>query len=63
MFKNLPVGKHTFQLWHERAGYLSNVKIGSLTADKKGRLTVTINSGTNALMESRLSPQLFEREK
>ena len=57
--RNLPVGRHTFRLWHERAGYLKNAKFGSLSADHKGRLTVDIKEGQNAVGETVLDPKRF----
>ena len=36
--KNLPAGEHTFQFWHENAGYLKNAKAGGkkLGAGRRG---------------------------
>jgi hypothetical protein len=42
---NIPAGKHEFQLWHEAAGYLKNVKYQGGAADRRGRLAVTIVAG------------------
>ncbi len=58
--KNLPAGKHVFRLWHERVGYLRNVRIGSLKTDTKGRLTVTIDRKNHEFPDALLSPKLFE---
>jgi hypothetical protein len=58
--ENLPVGAHVFRLWHERAGYLRNVKSRSLATDSKGRLAVTIREGHNELIDSRLPPHIFD---
>ena len=58
--KNLPVGQHVFRLWHERNGYLRDIRIGQLATDSRGRLTVTIVKGNNELREVHLAPELFE---
>jgi plastocyanin len=42
---NVPAGKHEFQLWHEAAGYLKNLKYKGGTADRRGRATLTIAAG------------------
>ena len=57
---NLPTGKHTFQLWHERVGYLKHVQVGPTASDDKGRLTLTISVGDNGLPDVRLLPAMFE---
>ena len=57
----LPVGKHTFRLWHERVGYIRNVRIGPYTSDDRGRLTVMIKADKNQLETARLQPALFEQ--
>jgi hypothetical protein len=59
--QNLPVGQHVFRLWHERAGYLQDVRIGSLRSDAKGRLTLNIVEGENELAECRLASKMFDR--
>lgn len=61
--ENLPVGRHVFRLWHERAGYLRNVKIGALVTDSKGRLTLTIREGDNELPDSRLAAGMLDVQK
>jgi hypothetical protein len=42
---NVPAGKHEFQLWHEAAGYLKNVKYKGGAADRRGRAALTIAAG------------------
>ncbi|HEX2473280.1 MAG TPA: hypothetical protein VHK01_00960 [Lacipirellulaceae bacterium] len=42
---NVPAGKHEFQLWHEAAGYLKNVKYKGGAADRRGRAGLTIAAG------------------
>ena len=59
--ENLPIGTHTFQVWHERIGYVKSVKINDRPATwNKGRVTIEIKSGENALGEVRLATDLFE---
>ncbi|REJ94253.1 MAG: hypothetical protein DWQ34_09270 [Planctomycetota bacterium] len=60
--KHLPAGEHTFQLWHERSGYLRNVQFGSQQSDAKGRVTLIIGEGANEASVTRLDPALFENE-
>ena len=43
--KNIPVGTHEFQLWHEAAGYLKNVKTKSGATDARGRAKLKIAAG------------------
>jgi hypothetical protein len=61
--KNLPVGKHVLQFWHERVGWLREVKIGMHKTDNRGRLTVTIAPGDNDLNSAELPPEVFEKVK
>jgi plastocyanin len=45
--KNLPAGEWTFQLWHEKAGYLSSVVVNKKPAEwSRGRVAVKVASGT-----------------
>ena len=60
--KHLPAGEHTFQLWHERVGYLRKVKVGSYMTDSRGRLPLTVREGDNPLADARLCPTMFEDE-
>ncbi len=52
VIKNVPKGKHTFQVWHETVGNLSDK---NTTGPKgavdwsKGKATFTINTGENDL--------------
>lgn len=42
----LPVGKHTFAVWHEGAGFVSAPKVGGKPATwKKGRVEIEIKAG------------------
>jgi hypothetical protein len=48
--KNLPVGEHTFVVWHEVAGFIVDVKReGKPERWKSGRVTVEIKPGENDL--------------
>lgn len=46
--KNLPSGKHEFQLWHEKVGNLTEIEVQGQPV-KKGRVTLTIQPGANDL--------------
>jgi hypothetical protein len=43
--KNLPAGKHEFQLWHEGPGYLKDLKLKSGKTNRQGRTDLTIADG------------------
>jgi hypothetical protein len=44
--ENLPAGEWTIQFWHEKPGYVSDVKVaGKKTEWKRGRLDVKIEDG------------------
>jgi len=59
--KNIPAGEWTFQLWHEKAGYLREVKVnGTPTEWKRGRLTIDIKPGENNLGDVRIPASMFE---
>ena len=58
--KHLPVGRHTFLLWHERAGYLRNMRLGADSTNDKGRLTIGIRQRDNKLPDTRLAAKVFE---
>jgi len=60
--KNLPIGRHEFQLWHERAGYLKNIRFRKAAADSKGRVTITIAEGNNVLPDVRIEPTMFKSD-
>lgn len=51
--KNLPVGEHTFQIWHEKSGYL----MGS-AQKKDGKLVLTIKPKTAATKVTKKSAQV-----
>jgi plastocyanin len=58
--KQLPAGEWTFQMWHEKVGYLRELSFDGGTTDRGGRFTVTIKPGTNDLGQFKLPPSLFE---
>ena len=48
--ENIPAGEWTFQFWHEKAGYLTKVKVdGKAVEWKKGRVDIKIAAGDNDL--------------
>jgi hypothetical protein len=51
----LPVGKLTFQAWHEKSDYLATPEWS------RGRFEIAIHPGVNPLPTVRLSPSLFEK--
>jgi hypothetical protein len=60
--KSLPAGKWTFQFWHEKSGYVSEVKLhGKPVTWPRGRLEIEIEPGGNNLGEVKLPPTLFEK--
>ena len=42
---NIPAGKQEFQFWHESAGYLKDLKIGSGKSNRQGRVQLTVAAG------------------
>ena len=60
--KNLPVGKWTFQFWHEKTRYVSEVKVaGKPVTWPRGRLDMEIKPGKNDLGDITLAPTLFKK--
>ena len=51
----LPVGQWTFRFWHERKGWLKQVRIGRQMTDDAGRIRLTIRSGRNRLSTEPIS--------
>lgn len=43
--KNIPVGEHEFQFWHETTGYLKNANLKNGTTSARGRAKLKIESG------------------
>lgn len=61
IIKNLPVGKHTFAVWHEKAGFLDKLERGGSKEEwKSGRVTVDIKPGESDLGEIRIKPEQFK---
>lgn len=61
--KNLPVGKHKFFVWHDRAGLVREAQIGDNLQNFKGRLEVQIKPGENELGKVLISAKQFEAKK
>jgi hypothetical protein len=60
--KDLPVGKWTFQVWHEKAGYVTQVKTREKASTwPRGRVELSIKTGDNDLGEILLSAELFAK--
>src|SRR5262249_42021828 len=54
--KNLPAGSWTFQMWHERHGYVTaGTQNGKPVKWERGRVKFDIKSGANDLGEIKLS--------
>jgi plastocyanin len=59
--KNLPVGEHTFIVWQENAGYVSDVSVGGKpTKWMRGRVKVTIKPGQNSLGNVEVTPKALK---
>jgi hypothetical protein len=59
--KNLPAGEWQFCFWHEKAGYVSNVKVqGKAEEWKRGIKTLTIKAGQQDLGDVVLGMDLFK---
>ena len=43
--KNIPVGKHDFQFWHEASGYLKDLTLKGGKTDRRGKAELTIEAG------------------
>ncbi|MCX7402817.1 MAG: hypothetical protein NTY87_06885 [Planctomycetia bacterium] len=60
--KNLPAGELELQLWHEKAGYIGEIKIGGKVEKiAKGRKKVKVAAGDNDLGEMVLDANLFKK--
>lgn len=59
---NLPSGKWTFQVWHEKAGNIDEVSVDGKAAKwSKGRVEITVNAdAVTDLGEIKLGPSLFQ---
>jgi hypothetical protein len=59
--ENLPVGTWTFQFWHEKAGYVTEVGLaGKRTTWPRGRIRLNIKPGDNDVGDVVLRPALFD---
>ena len=60
--KNVPAGKWTFCIWHERTGYITTARQRDQALDwTRGRMQLTIKPGENDAGEFQLPAKLFER--
>lgn len=59
--RNLPAGEHTFQVWHEKSGYVAKgTRDGMPIAWERGKVTINIKPGDNDLGTIVLPPESFE---
>ncbi len=59
--KNIPAGKWTFQFWQEKSGYVREVVQGGKDVSwRRGRVELTIKSGTNDMGNVVVKPENFE---
>lgn len=57
---HLPVGKHTFIVWHEAAGLVREANIGGRDVElKRGRWELEIQPGRNDLGEIKIKPAVI----
>ncbi len=60
--KNVPAGDVELQLWHEKAGYIGEIKVsGKAEKIAKGRKKMKVKSGDNDLGEMVLDASLFKK--
>ncbi|MEX0936713.1 MAG: hypothetical protein WDZ59_02555 [Pirellulales bacterium] len=59
--KNLPTGEHEFQLWQEKVGFLADTSTAKGATNRQGRVTLTIEPGTNDLGKIELPAAMFEK--
>lgn len=58
--KNLPVGKHVFQFWHEKMGYVRDMQFGDAKTDRRGRAEIAVAAGDNQLMTGKINSVKFK---
>jgi len=59
--RNLPAGEWSFRVWHEAAGFLSQVEQDGKSAEwQKGVFTTAVQPGENNLGTLKVSPKLFD---
>ncbi|GAA4425928.1 hypothetical protein [Bremerella cremea] len=60
--EKLPVGKHTFQVWHGNPGSLKQMKIGGeVVKDKKGLIEIDVKPGLNDLGDIEVDFALLQK--
>ncbi|MFP6762216.1 MAG: hypothetical protein VB858_01320 [Planctomycetaceae bacterium] len=60
---HLPVGDWEFQLWHEKAGYLSEIMLnGRQVTGRKGVYTWKIKPGKNGILPITVSSKIFQSD-
>lgn len=60
--KNVPVGEVELQMWHEKAGYIGEIKVGGATEKTaKGRKKVKVDAAGTDLGEITLGADLFKK--
>jgi hypothetical protein len=61
---NVPTGKRTFRVWHERSGYVRQLtRSGEMIELPREGLAVDVKAGANDLGELLLKPEVFEPKK
>ena len=61
---HLPVGEWEFQLWHEKAGYLQDVRLnGQPVTGKKGVYSLKVGPGTNRVLSVEVSSKVFQSDR
>jgi hypothetical protein len=59
---NVPIGKWTFVVWHERAGYVKETEVGGKPVKwERGCVQLNIQLGENDLGEVKLSPKILNK--
>lgn len=61
---NIPTGEYTFQIWHEKSGWIRKAtRDGNPVEWSRGRVTLRIEPGANNLGEIRVNPEIFRGEE
>jgi hypothetical protein len=60
--KDIPIGTHEFQFWHERVGYLKDARLEGGATDRRGRVKIAIRNGIKDLGRIKVSPALLDRK-
>ena len=58
--RHIPVGQHEFQFWHEKPGYLKNLKFKVGKTNKRGRSKIKVDKGVTDLGDIEVSHKVFE---